>query len=226
MQDISKNRITELISKLKISRFSSDFDTTQIADFLQNSADPSIEKFDVAFMEGNSSEGAPVVDIAGRRIYLVKRKHCVIGRDTDRLSLGRRGKLGGPNDGLAGIVDFNGKTAEEIVLEAKAAFIEDYELRRKEKFSKDSFSSETWFRFVKDRKPLLIVYFIDASCDDGQQQKQFDELKEKLGNTPVVGFALGLPRNDDAAILSATRYRANKIYNWFEKDEIDVGDEE
>ena len=226
LQDISKNRITELISKLKISRFSSDFDTTQIADFLQNSADPSIEKFDVAFMEGNSSEGAPVVDIAGRRIYLVKRKHCVIGRDTDRLSLGRRGKLGGPNDGLAGIVDFNGKTAEEIVLEAKAAFIEDYELRRKEKFSKDSFSSETWFRFVKDRKPLLIVYFIDASCDDGQQQKQFDELKEKLGNTPVVGFALGLPRNDDAAILSATRYRANKIYNWFEKDEIDVGDEE
>ena len=211
---------------MKISRFSSDFDTAQIAEFLRNTTDPSIEKFDVAFMDGNSSADAPVVDIAGRRIYQVQRKHCVIDRDTDRLSLGRRGKLGGPNDGLAGIVDFNGKTAEEIVSDAKSAFIKNYELTRKEKFSKDNYSSETWFRFVKDRKPLLIVYFIDVSGDDGTQKKQFDELKEKLGNVPVVGFALGLPRNDDASVLSATRYRANKIYNWFEKDEMDIGEEE
>ena len=115
---------------------------------------------------------------------------------------------------------------DNLVSDAKSAFIKNYELTRKEKFSKDNYSSETWFRFVKDRKPLLIVYFIDVSGDDGTQKKQFDELKEKLGNVPVVGFALGLPRNDDASVLSATRYRANKIYNWFEKDEMDIGEEE
>ena len=95
------------------------------------------------------------------------------------------------------------------------------------KKTKDNFSSETWFRFVKDRKPLLIIYLIDVNGDeDERQKKQFDELKEKLGKVPVVGFALGLPRNDEAAALSATRYRANKIYNWFERDEMDIGDEE
>ena len=73
---------------------------------------------------------------------------------------------------------------------------------------------------------FLIVYFIDVSGDDGTQKKQFDELKEKLGNAPVVGFALGLPRNDEASVLNATKYRANKIYNWFEKDEMDIGEEE
>ena len=226
LQDVPKTRIIEFIRKLKISRFSSDFDVTQIAEFLRNSSDPLIEKFDVAFMDGNLIDGK-ISEIAGRTIYQVKRTRCIIDRDTDRLSLGRRGKLGGPNDGLAGIADYNGRKAEDIVAEAKTAFIRTYELTRQEKFTKDNFSSETWFRFVKDRKPLLIIYLIDVNGDeDERQKKQFDELKEKLGKVPVVGFALGLPRNDEAAALSATRYRANKIYNWFERDEMDIGDEE
>lgn len=226
LQDVPKTRIIEFIRKLKISRFSSDFDVTQIAEFLRNSSDPLIEKFDVAFMDGNPIDGK-ISEIAGRTIYQVKRTRCIIDRDTDRLSLGRRGKLGGPNDGLAGIADYNGRKAEDIVAEAKTAFIRTYELTRQEKFTKDNFSSETWFRFVKDRKPLLIIYLIDVNGDeDERQKKQFDELKEKLGKVPVVGFALGLPRNDEAAALSSTRYRANKIYNWFERDEMDIGDEE
>ena len=57
-------------------------------------------------------------------------------------------------------------------------------------------------------------------------ENQIDLLRYELGEVPVTGFALGLPRNDEAAALSATRYRANKIYNWFERDEMDIGDEE
>lgn len=227
IQDIPKTRIAELIRKLKISRFSSDFDTTQVADFLRNNTDPSIDLFDIAFMDGSSSDDKTSFNFEGRELYKVHRKNCVIDRETDRLSLGRRGKLGGPNDGLAGIKDFNGKTAEEIVSGAKADFIRNYEVSRHQKFEKKNYSSETWFKYVKDRKPLLIVYFLDVEGDsDDIQKKQFDELKQKLGDVPVVGFALGLPRNDEAAILSATRYRANKIYNWFERDELDVGEDE
>ena len=197
----------------------------QIAEFLSETSDSSIDKFDVVFMEGNASTGVFDVTVGGERLIAVQRNNCKIDRDMDRLSLGRRGKLGGPNDGLAGIIDFNGKKAEDIVEKAKAEFIKNYELTRGEKFTKGNYSSETWFRFVKDRKPLLIVYFL---CVDGEekQQKQFEELRNELDNTPVVGFALGLPRNDEASRLQATRYRANKIYNWFEKDEMDIGDEE
>ena len=181
-------------------------------------------------MDGDSSNESSKMNFLGKELFKVRRKNCIIDRDTDRLSLGRRGKLGGPNDGLAGIVDFNGRTAEEIVSEAKKFFVRNYEITRNEKFTKDNYSSETWFRFVKDRKPLLIIYFIEADGEtvDGKtvQEKQFNELKEKLEGIPVVGFALGLPRNDNASTLSATKYKANKIYNWFEKDEMDVGDEE
>lgn len=38
---------------------------------------------------------------------------------TDRLGVGRRGKLAGTLDGKAGIADFNGKTADEIINKAK-----------------------------------------------------------------------------------------------------------
>ncbi|MCD8372942.1 MAG: Z1 domain-containing protein [Clostridia bacterium] len=229
IQDIPKFRIIELISRLKISRFSSSFDVMQITDFLRNCTDSSIDLFDVAFMEGVQDDSS-VLDISGRILYKVRRQNCIIDRDTDRLSLGRRGKLGGPNDGLAGIIDFNGRTAENIVATARESFKREYEARRGEKFEKDSFSSETWFRYIKDRKPLLLVYFldVDGKDDDGdeQQKKQFDELRQRLGTTPVVGFALGLPFNEDATVLNATRYKANKIYNWFERDELDVGDKE
>ena len=77
---------------------------------------------------------------------------------------------------------------------------------------------------MKDRRPLLIIYLLDI--DSEEQQKQAEEFREALSGTPVVGFAMGLPRNDEAALLSATKYKANKIYNWFERDDLDVGEEE
>ena len=73
-----------------------------------------------------------------------------------------------------------------------------------------------------------MVYFIHLECDpeDSQQHNQIDELHQSLGNCPVTGFMLGLPRNDTASGKESTKYRANKVYNWFEKDELDVGEEE
>lgn len=224
LSGIPKSGIIELMKKIRISRFSSDFDPFQIAEFLQNCTDASIDQFDVAFMDGAMDENTEPIDLFGHQLYLVGRKNCIIDSGTKRLSLGRRGKLGGPNDGLAGIVDFNGYTAIEIVDHAKKSFIRDYERSRGEKFEKKNYSSETWFRYVKDRHPLLIVYLIDIESED--QQKQAAEFKADLGGTPAVGFAMGLPRNDEAALLSATKYKANKIYNWFERDDLDVGDDE
>ena len=224
LSDVPKTKIIDLIKKIRISRFSSDFDTVQIAEFLQNCTDSSIDLFDVAFMDGTADGSTTPIDLEGHALYPVGRKHCIIDSGTSRLSLGRRGKLGGPNDGLAGIIDFNHRSATEIVEQAKADFIREYEQRRGEKFEKDNYSSETWFRFVHDRKPLLIIYLIDVGAED--QVAQMDHFKDQLAGTPAVGFAMGLPRNDAIATKNATKYKANKVYNWFEREELDVGDEE
>ena len=52
IQCIPKAIIVEYIRHLKISKYSSDFSTSQIAEFLENTTDKSIDLFDIAFMEG------------------------------------------------------------------------------------------------------------------------------------------------------------------------------
>jgi hypothetical protein len=135
---------------------------------------------------------------------------------------GRKGKLGGPGDGLVGIVDFNGKTAEEIIENAKASFRKFYEKEKGVPFDKTRvYPSETWFRFVVDRKPLLLIYLIDVGVAEENQKKQEAEFKAVMGNTPAVGLALGLPRNDEEAGLTSTRYKVNRVYNWFDREEME-----
>ena len=180
-------------------------------------------------MDGNNSgDNVSTVNIAGREIYRVQRV-CRVDKETDRLNIGYRGKMGGPNDGLAGIVDYNGRTADEIVEEAKRLYRIDYKTRNSVDFTDDkTYPSDTWFRFIKDRKPLLMVYFIDVGFkkEEPNQEKQINEFRQNMGEIPAVGFMLGLPRNDNEAVKTTNRYKANKIYNWFERDETALGDEE
>lgn len=223
IQNIPKAIIVEYIRQLKISKYSSDFDTRQIADFLESTADKSIEYFDIAFMEGKDQEN--VADFAGKKIPKVYRDHCVINSETKRLGIGQRGKLGGPGDGRTGIVAFDRSSAEAILEEAKRLYRIDYERDKGVPFTEGkTYPSRTWFAYIEKRRPLLLVYLIDIDAD-GNQKAQVEQFKAQMNDIPVVGFALGLPRNDSAA-KHATKYKANKVYNWFEQDDILAESEE
>jgi len=230
--DVPKTRIVELMRKLKISRFSSNFDTKQIGDFLENCADPSIDLFDIAFMEGSpTNDEKLLVNLEGRIIPKVLRKNCILDKDTDRLGIGQRGKLGGPGDGKAGIIDYNGVEASDIIEKAKAQYRVEYKRTHGIEFTNEkTYPSDTWFKFVKNRKPVLLVYFIDVGIDneESNQIKQINKFRDELNGIPAVGFALGLPQNEAAAQISGTRYKANKVYNWFEQEDIlaEAGEEE
>lgn len=230
--DIPKARIVELIRKLKISRFSSNFDPKQIADFLENCSDASIDLFDVAFMEGSPTQDEKlVVKLQGRTIPKVLRKNCILDKDTDRLGIGQRGKLGGPGDGKTGIVDFDGFSASDIIERAKEQYRIEYKRAHGYEFTNEkTYPSDTWFKFIKNRKPILLIYFIDVGIDneESNQIKQINKFRDEMNGIPAVGFALGLPQNEEAARISGTRYKANKVYNWFEQEEIlaEAGEEE
>lgn len=223
--DIPKYSIIELFRKLSISGFNSHFSSSQITSFLSNCDDPSIELFDVTLVEGNS--GNKTVFIGGKEIVTIKRGNCRVSEIDDRLNIGRRGKLGGPGDGIAGIVDTPEMTAEEIINNAKSRFRADY---RKKKIVKDfpegsTYPGETWFRYVKHRKPLLIIYLIDVTGEEGNEVA-INRMKESMNDVPSVGFALGFPENDNTAIYNISIYRANKIYNYFERNDILAESEE
>lgn len=226
VQKVPKTLVIEYIRQLKISKYSSDFDTRQITDFLESTAEKSVEYFDIAFMDGKDEKR--IATIAGQNIPKVVRGNCIIDSGTKRLGIGQRGKLGGPGDGRAGIIDFEGRTSSDILEEAKRLFKEDYARKNNEEFKEGkTYPSLTWFKYVEKRRPLLLVYLIDIDVDKEEptQKAQVERFKAEMNGIPVVGFALGLPRNDSAA-KSATKYKANKVYNWFEQDDILAESEE
>lgn len=225
IQSVPKTIIIDYLRELTISKYNSDFDVRQIVDFLESTIDKSLDFFDIAFMEGKDS--AYTTDFCGEKIIKVYREHCSINSETKRLSIGQRGKLGGPGDGRAGIVDFNGKSAVHIIEEAKKLYRIDYEQDKGVEFTEGkTYPSLTWFKYIENRRPVLLVYLMEIVADN-DQKSPMDIFKSRMNGIPVVGFALGFPKNDNAA-KHATKYKANKVYNWFEQDEIlaEAGEEE
>ena len=219
---ISKFEILQMIRQLKISRFNSNFDVSQICSFLGNCTDSSLDYWNVAFMDGAKNDDVnQQVIIQGKSIYKVQRKNCIFDTESKRLSIGRRGKMGGPNDGLLGIEPMNGMTAEEIIEKAKADYKADYKKANfKDMPSDRAFASDTWFKYISNRHPLLIVYFVDVDEKQDTPSEKAKKFREEMNGMPVVCFAMGFPRNDNAALIGRTRYKANKVYNWFECEEI------
>ncbi|MGN0501959.1 MAG: Z1 domain-containing protein [Ruminococcus sp.] len=224
IQDVPKYSIIELFRKLYVSNYNSHFNLSQIITFLSDCDDTSIELFDIAFVEGNS--GNKVINIAGKNITTIFRGKCRASEVDDRLNIGRKGKLGGPGDGIAGIVDTPDMTADKIIENAKNLYKVDYKEKKRKDFPDDAtYPGDTWFKYVKNRKPLLIIYLIDVEGEDGNEAT-INKMKESMSGIPSVGFALGFPENDNKAIYNISVYRANKAYNWFELNDILAESEE
>ncbi len=155
-----------------------------------------------------------IVNIRGRQFAMLTRGNCTFTHEENRISIGARGKLGGTSDGEAGL-------SKDKIEKAKANFKADRDNEGK------GVASDTWFKYLTkdDRKPLLIIYCIDVIAYENQLKQQ-TAFKEKLNGLPAIGFALGIPRNDSIAQMGTTKYKANKVYNWFEQDEIIAESEE
>jgi len=223
IKNIPKARITDLLRSLKISGYSSNFDPKQIAAFLESNQEECLDRFDLVFAEGKNTAEDKSFDVLGRKIRGNVRSGCVIDHERDRLSIGAKGRLGGPADGIAGISDRDGNTAEEIIERAKTAYRADYQKKYGIPFDeKKSYPSRTWFAYVEERNPLFIIYLIDARMapDEQNQALQFERFYDAMGDTPVIGYGIGFPKNDNAAGLAGTKFKANKVYNWFDRDDV------
>ena len=223
---VPKECIIDFLGSLAISKFNAKFRPDQILSFLTNCDDDSISEFDIAFSEGKkNSEIAPVV-LGDTEIIPILRSNCQISEYDDRLNIGRRGKLGGPNDGLAGVLDTPDMSAADLIAEAQEKFRKDYLIRKRTPLADGAtYPGETWFKYIKNRRPLLVIYFINAKGDESNT-KSFNRMKTAMGDAVSVGFALGFPTNDNQAIYEISCYRANKTYNYFERDEILMESEE
>lgn len=223
LQNIEKRKIIELLKSLNISKYNHEFDKAQVLDYLSSETDEYIDLWDVAFMDGGDKSSEYKVDICGKEIYKVRRGNCSI--EGDKLKTGKRGRIGGPSDGKIGIAARNGKSREDIMNDAISEFEKDYLYRTGTPFDGNSrqHPSETWFRFLKDRNPLLIVYLIDVASEDIDKES-VNNYRKAMTNPadgfviPSVAIAMGFPKNDEVVQYSKKHYKANRTYNYFEQD--------
>ena len=220
--DVNKSEILSLLRSIEVSKYSSDFKTSELRSFLIECTDKSIEKWNVAIMDGSKNDDMNLqLTVGGETIYKLVRNYCKFESGDKRISLGKSGKMGGPNDGLLGITDMNGKTSDEIIESAKEGYKANYLKIKKVPMPENStYSSKTWFQFIEDRNPLLIVYFVEVGAKDNNQEKAAQKFRESMGGMPVVGFAMGFPKNNNGQGFAKSYFKVNKIYNWFEKDSV------
>lgn len=223
---VPKERIIDFLDSLAISKFNAKFRPAQILKFLTNCDDSSISEFDITFTEGKKNSDISPIMLGDTEIIPILRSNCQISEYDDRLNIGSRGKLGGPGDGLAGILDTPDMSAADLIADAQEKFREDYLRRKRTPLADDAtYPGETWFKYIKNRRPLLVIYFINAKGDDSNTES-FNKMKNAMGDAVSVGFALGFPANDNQAIYEISCYRANKTYNYFERDDILMESEE
>ena len=224
LRNVPKEYIIDFISKITVSKFCIHFDTTQIHSFLTDCNHFSIDYFDVAFMEGK--DPSKTVSIGGSTLNKVVRNKCSIDTELGKINIGRKGKLGGSSDGIIGIEDCNNLTAEQIVENAKNAYAAFNHIQTKSII----YPSNTWFKYIENRKPLLIIYLLDINYEDlPENQKKnasFDSLKHMMGSTPFSAFMMGFPQNLQWAQMNFTRYKTNKKYNYYDISEMNELEEE
>lgn len=206
MTNVPKKWIIELVDQIDVTRANRHFDPKQISQFLRSDPNEILDEWDVAFIPGGNDND--VADVCGINIKRVERSNC--GIDSDKLCIGLRGKLGGTRDGIVGSFD------PAMVGKAEQLFINDHPDR-----NGTTFSSDTWFKYIPNRKPLLAIYLLSIKPRDEQAESpEFDSFLTALGESPVVGFGIGVPK---ALITTGPvfRYKVNHFYNPFDIETYD-----
>lgn len=201
LMDTPKKLIIWLINEIKISKYNRKFDTDQIYKFLLSCSEDVLEKWDIVFMEGERKNNSPY-PIENHEIYPIKRDFSVDEYD-GKINIGSRGKLAGTSDGRQCLED------HLVIAEAKRLFAEDYLEQQKLPWKEGrSFPTNTWFKHVEKRKPLLIIYLIKLDALNGRAVET--QVVENF-TEPFIGFAMGIPKNKNQQ-AEQHKYIVNPTY--------------
>lgn len=193
--DVPIDFITFLLSKIEISKFNVKFDTKTILEFLQDNLGGKLNKWDISIQTGS---GEDEIDYGhGVKVHNAMRDMFV---SNNHICFTGRGTLGGPTDGCVGISSTQREAAKKAMKLAKEAAGEP---------PAKGTPNYTWFKYISERKPLLIIYSIKHSGDDSD--KKLNKYLEGIGNAPVMGFAIGFPANGNAD-ATQKKYRVNKTF--------------
>jgi len=206
-KDIPVDMIIKLLRQINISPFNMKFDSPQIIEYLENSKESILTKWDVVLIEGNRDEDSVINQLVlSPEITLVPTKR---GFDLSKNKInigGKSGRLASPTDARNGL---SKKQIDEA--KAKAILAEDWN------GISSTIKQEVWFKHVPDRNPLLMIYFINLKDEGLSASEQL--FIEKLNGLPVMGYSVGFPMSKSSNAAEFHKYKVNLIYTRQELEE-------
>lgn len=198
--DIPVQYIIHYLEDISIPPNNIRFDTEQILEFLNDSNDEVLKKWDVVLIgKGEIKENDEREFEASNNIWIAPVVRSFDLRN-DRVNIGgRRARLTSPTDARNGLTKLQIEHVKEMIAMDGAT-------------DRKTLPREAWFRYTADRNPLLMIYFIRLD-DDGLAIKEKCFL-DKQGTEPLIGLSIGFPKSRGSILTARTRkYKVNKIYN-------------
>jgi len=182
IKNVPKEYIIDLIDEIEVSPKNESFNTETIIQFIKDYKGGELDRWDVAFPTGKSSQ--PFDFGHGIEIHYPTRKYLVVNDGRILKMSGSKRRLGRSSDGALGLDKKN---------------IEDVKARMEKGKTP---SQNEYFKNIR-RNPLLTVYAVELKGGEGEGAKEYE------GKT-VFGFGIGIPSLSDHETKYA-RYVLNKI---------------
>ena len=197
--DVPKSYVIEFLQGIKYSMANPRFDAKNIISFLEDEETVGMELWDIVFESGKASEN---YDIDGlRSIKCMMRSICSTNRNIIQLSTRRRV--------LTGSMEGRFALSEEEIKKAEQAQRQQWE-RDRENSEGRNIPVKAYFRFLPQRKPVLVIMFIKPQAPNGDEDKMLQDFRTALGQDCIVAFAVGSPgvKEEDKAV----KYQVNKVF--------------
>ena len=193
--DVPKNVIIDFLKGIKYSMANPRFDARNIIDFLGQDDNTGLELWDVVFESGKSESYYEIDGL--HNIKRMVRTICSTNRNIIQISTRRR-VLTGSMEGRFALSKGEIELAEKKQREWWKENNEDSEGR--------NIPVKAYFKFLPQRKPLLVIMLIQPQASD-EKTKEFINT---LGNESIVAFAIGCPGVKDEG--AAVKYQVNKVF--------------
>ncbi len=196
LKDAPKEKIAELIQNIKVPLENRKFDTDNISQYILSTDD--FSKWDVVIANGDSS----LPWVATESIIVNRVERSFNYRDSEKII-----RISGHNNRIIDPGIFSsGLSEEELTI-------------LKKKSDKEQLSAKDYLSI--DRKPLLAIYPIDLKISNEDLLQK--EIKEKYGENPLLGFAIGFPNKEGKVKI---KYRINKVKQAELEQELDIDEDE
>lgn len=192
--------IDNFIRQIKVSMKNHKFYHKDMCDFLFETDDEKLDKWDIVFFSGN---GSAILFNDELELKQMNRTLKVVGNHIG--FTGSSGRLGSKSDGLYAIKNSN------LINQAIEAYKKEKDLPMDKIISKSDCPSDTWFKYISDRNPCLMIYLVEPSDKTDREVKLLNKYLTNLKGDYILGFGVGFPQNGEGA-KNAKKYKVNKVY--------------